>query len=730
MPRAFALALLLGGVPVIEAQSKESDTLAERWFSCPAPIGIFAETPPAANPEAKPGETALTADKASSLANGKSYFSGNVVVERDGRILRGDEARYDPKAQQIDVEGNVAFYGGSMVMHGERATMSMQQESGEFDGVAFHFPERHAFGQAGKLTFKDANRSVLKDVQYTTCSPGHEDWRLNASKLKLDQESNTGEAYNTVVRFKSVPVFYSPYLNFPLSGRKSGLLPPTIGSSEDSGTDVQLPYYWNIAPNYDATFTPRYLSKRGAMLMSEFRLLTEHTEGEVKGDFLSDDELYGEDRHYLALDHLSRFDNGWSSDLTYHRASDELYLKDLGGYGDNTSSHLQQRLDIQYRDEYWHFLARAENYQALSGDTPYRRLPQLKLNGQSSRKPNQLQFAFESEAVIFDHDDEVTTGSRVDLKPSLSLPLQGAAWYLKPTAAWRYTHYNLENTLIDEELSRSLPILTLDSGLFFERDTVIANKGLTQTLEPRLFYLAVPHEDQNALPLFDTDHADFRFNQLFRDNRFVGADRQGDANQLTAALTTRFIDNTDGRERLRASIGRTQYYEDREVGLNVGDPIETEEYSDLFAEIEAAPTNALRLGISSRFDTDRERSEELNGRIRYQPDNKRLLSLDYRYDETELLQQTDTLMFWPVARQWQLLGRWRYDLDNAENLDLLAGVEYQSCCWSLRLIGRNHRDTINDDLERSIYLTFELKGLGGLGGRLEDALEEGLLSYE
>ena len=721
------------GLTAVPAMAEELATLTSEedspWFSCPPPPAHF--TAPAAESGDDSGQTSLSADEAVSQAEGVSHFRGNVVIRNDGRSLLGNEATYDQQSGEVTVNGEVAFHSPNLSMQADSANMQMEQESGEFNNVSFYLPSQHGFGRAEQFSLIDPQHSTLQQVQYTTCNPGQENWLLSAKELKLDQQTNTGEAYHTVLRFKGVPLLYSPYLNFPLAGRKSGLLPPTIGSSDSNGTDISLPFYWNIAPNYDATFTPRNMTKRGTMMMSEFRFLTENSEGTLQADHLANDEVYGDDRNYFAADYRADLGPGWSSTLKWRKASDELYLEDLGSNdSDGTVSHLERRLDLNYNSSHWNFLARTQSYQTLSGSEPYKRLPQLKLTGQSTPRPNQLQLKLESEAVKFAHDTRIPTGTRVDLKPSLSLPLQGSAWYLKPTAAWRYTSYRLNDHAEGEQLSRSLPILSLDSGLFFDRETEIAGRAMTHTLEPRLFFLSVPYRDQDKLPRFDTGDTQLSFGQLFRDNRFNGSDRQGDARQVTTALTTRLIDDSDGRERLRASIGRIHYFEDRKVGLNPGDPVETEEYSDIFAELELQPLKQLRLGVSSRYDTTRNSTEQLAGRVRYQPDRKRLLNLDYRYDELEQSRQTDTLLYWPLTRKWQFLSRWRYDLVHDENLDLLGGVEYESCCWAVRLIGRKHRNTYTDDAENSIYLTFEFKGLAQLGSRLEDSLEEGLLDYE
>lgn len=728
-----ALFLGAGLLPVapIKAETTAApiEDIDERWATCAPPQGSLYQAPPPSE-NAQPGETALSANEVLSQAGGVSRFSGDVVVQSDGRTLQGDLAQYDQSTGEVNIEGNIRFHAEELSMQGERATVRLEEESGEFEGVSFFFPQQHAYGSADSLQRRDRQHSVLKGVRYTTCNPEQQDWLLSASKLKLDQQSNTGEAYNTVFRFKGVPIFYSPYLNFPLAGRKSGLLPPTVGSSDSSGNDTRLPVYWNIAPNYDATITPRNLSRRGLMLMNEFRLLTPNTRGEVQFDYLYDDQLYGDDRKYLAVEHSARLGNNWSTSLSARHVTDTLYLDEIGVDGEAaSSSHLERRFDLNYHSRHWDFLAYVQDYQAIVGTEPYQRLPQLSLRGHSSRHPNRLHYTLQSEAVTFAHDSAIPTGTRLDLKPGISLPLQGAAWYITPTAAWRHTDYTLENYPQGEHFTRSLPILSMDSGLYFDRETRLGGRAMTHTLEPRLFYLSVPYEDQSMLPRFDTGYSDPGFSQLFSDNRFNGPDRQGDAEQLTTALTTRLLDDSDGRERLRASIGRIHYFNDRQVTLLASDPIETTLASDIFAELELSPTQRLSLGLDLQYDTESERTEQSNSRIRYRADHKHQLILDYRYNEPEQLRQSDLVVFWPLARRWQFLGRWRYDLTNEENLDLVAGVEYESCCWAVRVLGRNHL-TSSREVDNSVYLTFEFKGLGSLGAKLEDALGGELLTDE
>lgn len=721
---------ILIGSGLVCAQWSDTTLAADiDWSSCPPPPGVFGAPPPAA-PD-KPGQTELSANEVVSQLNGISRFRGDVVVQRDTRIFRGDEGSYDDRSQEVTLTGNVVFQADALITQSDSARMNMENEQGEFSNVRFHFPEQHAFGSAEQLIVTDPKHSSLSGVRYTTCNPQQEDWVLSASEITLNEESNTGEAWQTVFRVKGVPIFYSPYLNFPLSGRKSGLLAPHIGHSNTNGNLYTQPVYWNIAPNYDATITPRYMSERGLMGMGEFRFLTESTQGDIKADHLSDDKIYGDDRSYLAINHRAKLAPGWSSNLIYRGASDSDYLDELAlDENVRNASHLERSLKVNYSDTHWNFMARAQSYQALTGAEPYQRLPQITLQGHSTPRPNQLQYLLDSEVVTFAHDSRTPVGTRLDLKPAISYPLQGAAWYLTPTAAVRHTEYRLDDYSAGEELTRSLPIFSLDSGLFFERETSINDQTMTHTLEPRLFYLHVPYEDQDDLPRFDTGISRPSFSQLFLDNRFTGADRQGDANQITAALTTRLLNDADGHELLRASIGRSYYLADRRVTLRPSDADETVEYSDIFAELEMEPIPRLRLGLDLRYDTELDEERQLGGRVHYQPEQKKLVSLDYRFDKERELEQSDAVLYWQLMTKWQLLGHWRYDHENADDLEQMLGLEYESCCWAIRLVGRNRRDTVTEDFERDVLLTFSFKGLGSLGESLEETLPDGALDYD
>jgi LPS-assembly protein len=691
-----------------------------RWALCRPSSEVIPlpELGPADDPALR-----VSADRVEAEGEGLSRFSGDVVLLRGGRRIEAQQALYDQGRDTLTLDGAVNLYSADMAMSGERARLELGAETGELHNARYHFRSAHASGNADSVVIRDAHYTELSGATYTTCDPEKVDWLLRARRIDLDEASNTGEARNVTVEFKGVPFLYLPYINFPLQGRKTGLLPPTGGTSDKTGTDISLPWYWNIAPNYDATITPRQMTARGTQLQGEFRYLHPHDHGRLNLEALPGDKRYDDqDRLRVAYQHSGRFGDGWSNSIVYNEVSDVDYFNDLGNNQASVSTtHLERRADLAYRGEGWDFLGRVQGYQALSGSEPYQRLPQLLLNAASPRRRNTLQYTLASELVHFAHADRIPTGSRVDLTPGVSLPLAGAAWFLTPRLALRHTQYQLQDHAPGATPSRTTPIVSLDSGLFFERDTAIGERPLLHTLEPRLYYLYVPYRDQTDLPRFDSAAYDFSFAQLFRDNRFSGADRQGDANQVTVALTSRLLDSTTGDELVRGSIGQIHYFEDRRVTLS-GSTAEERQSSDVVAELAARPLHGLELAAATRWNPHDEQGELLTGRARYRPDQDRLLSLDYRYRRDQSLRQADLVAYWPLYRRWRVLARWNYDLELERTLETVGGLAWEDCCWGLHLTVRRRLDTVTFDTSHSFMLTLELKGLSSFGRRLEDEL--------
>jgi LPS-assembly protein len=692
----------------------------------------------------------VRADSAQLVGKGTSVFEGNVVVKRGGQELTAARATYNKTSGIISAQNQLRLRDSDIILDAEQAEWSMTSGEGALIFTEYRLREMHARGEASHVFKPGASQTDLQNATYTTCAKGDNFWNLTATTVSLDHIEAVGTAKDVVVRIKDVPVFYTPYITFPLNGeRKSGFLVPSIGSSSETGFDVQTPYYWNISPGRDATITPRYMSDRGLQLNGEYRYLYEQGFGEVHLGFLDSDDLnnggddinpfFGEDRKHFSFKHTSDFKSRWSSDIDYNYVSDDAYLEDFGSNLSLASTtHLNRRMNVRYSDDNWRFTGRLQGYQTITdAEKPYQRLPQLLLDGTLPDQALGLSYGLRTEYVEFEHD-ELVAGRRVDVEPSLSLPLQSAAAFMTPRVALKHTQYDLnDNTLglTDTSPSRTLPIASVDTGLFFERDMEISNNGFIHTLEPRAFYLYIPERDQTDIPVFDSSLRTFNFGQLFSYDRFSGTDRIGDANQLSLALTSRIIDPETGREHFRASLGQIRYFRDRDVILPTGLK-GTRSDSDMVAEVSAAIAKEWTARGEVQWNPHGDTSNLSALQLRYRGDNGRLLNVSHRYRRDDIstldgLEQVDISGRLPINKQWSVIGRYYRSIRDGALLEGLAGVEYESCCWSTRLV---IRDYVNDasDTDRNLAILFqvELKGLGNFGQKTDTLLASSILGYD
>ncbi|MFN2348027.1 MAG: LPS-assembly protein LptD [Thioalkalivibrio sp.] len=707
------------------------------WALCrPAETPAHSPASPVGDPRIH-----LFSDEALIDRLGISIFRGNAELSRDGRTLYADELRYDEGRGYAEAEGNVRLDDGLFALESLQGHLFMDSERGAFEQADYRYHPMHARGEAERVERLDAQRFRLSRATYTTCDEGQDDWILRASRVDLDQESGKGRARNVSLHFKRVPLFYTPYISFPIDERrKSGFLYPSIGNSDASGLDLSVPYYWNIAPHRDATITPRLLGDRGLLLGGELRYLNPRSHGELALEYL-DDRDYGDDRGSLNLRHQGRPFERTRVDLMVNTVSDAQYLTDLGNSLAITSTtHLENRADLRYQGDGWNLLARFQGYQTVdpaipSGSRPYQRLPQLLFSsGLPLSGGGPVEGSLRAEWVAFERDDTLT-GQRLDLMPGLSLPLQRSYGFLTPGVKYRYTSYQLQDTAPGQDTrpERGIPIASLDAGLFFERP--LADGGL-QTLEPRLFYLYVPHRDQDALPLFDTGRRDFSFDQLFLDDRFTGADRVGDANQLTLALTSRRIDTMSGEERFRASVGQILYFDDRQVTLTPSEAPATDNRSSLVAEAALRMAREWSARGAIQWDPHGEQTELATAQLQYRGSGRRIANLGYRLREDPLrpdreLEQMDLSAAWPLNARWNMVGRYNYSLRDERDVEVLAGLEYESCCWRASMVARRYLTAgVEREYNNGIYFQLTLKGLAGLGTGLQDLLGESIRGYE
>jgi LPS-assembly protein len=734
LPRRLLCAAILaaiGSQPAVAATLGVPKTA--RPLSCPdtpaLPMPASSLTPEDTDDD----RVYVYADRMESKLNESTRFSGNVELRRDGLHLFADEAVYNQADNTLDASGHIHLRKDS----GETVVTpllryELDTERGAAEDAQFAFAAGTARGAAKRIRFEGRDALTLESVRYTTCPPGQDDWFLRASELTLDKASETGVAWNASISFMQVPIFYSPYLSFPLTeARKSGLLAPHIGHSSNSGFILGVPYYFNLAPHYDDTLTLRALAERGTQALNEFRYLGKTFSGKLDLEYLPNDRVTDTDREALFFRHTQTLSPRWRASTDIQWVSDNSYFIDLGATTtDSGRTHLPRSVRLDYGGSVWRFSARAFTYQTLDttilpADQPYQRLPQLVLTADSPSGPNRLHSSLEGEWVNFYRQDSVT-GQRFDLQPGVSLPLRTSYFYFTPKAAYRYTSWHLDNTGTDESPDRGLPIYSLDSGLALEREGRFRGQAYAQTLEPRVYYVYIPYKNQDSLPVFDAALPAFSFYNFFRENRFVGADRVGDANQVTAAITSRILLPGSGVEQARVSLGQVQYFSDQQVNLPAGTVTQTR--SDLIGEVYARLGQAWYLRGGLQWDNKERDTRKSSFYLHYRPEADRILNLGYRYTN-DLEELVDISTQWPLSTRWTGVARWNYSLPESRTVQAYAGLQYTSCCWAVRAAA-HQRQQPDGSVDNSLLFELELSGFAKMGETEESPLKQGKFIFE
>ena len=737
-PKHRITTLVLGTLVTMLAHSVIADELdycAKRYPS------ITSYKPPPNFSLERREKIDISANKTESGKDGSSSFMGDVVIERHELRISADNARFDNTQRDVSVSGNVHIDTPSMSLDADEGRFFLDDRNTEFNNIQFFIPETRLRGHADSVTSESDKLAKLTSSSITSCPPDDIDWLLSADSIELDLKDEYGKARGVVLKFQDIPFLYTPYIEFPIGDkRRSGLLVPSFGTSTSRGFELVVPWYWNIAPNHDATIAPHHMRRRGLQLDTLYRYLTKTTDGTFDLNYLHEDRITLEERWSLMYLQNTKFTNNVRLKIDYKDVSDTEYLQDFSSSLLGTSTtHLSQSADLAASYTDWHMLAQLQTYETLDltiaeSDRPYRMLPRLVLRGDEELN-DKLNFTLDSEWVNFVHEDNVSVeGPRFLLKPGLELSLQESAWFLKPALEFSHTQYNVNDgsgNKIDTPV-RNLPIASIDSGLFFERSLM---SNLIHTLEPRLFYLYVPYEDQSDLPLFDTSIPDFSLTQMFRKNRFNGGDRIGDANQVTAALRSRIINSSTGYEFMRASIGQIYYFEDRRV-TPTGTP-ETNKSSDIIAEISGTLSD-WNAKAGMQWDIERHNTSKSNASVHYRSDKNTIFNLGYsRRRETliniEPLEQTDVSFVAPVGNKVTLIGRWNYSLEQERDLETIAGLSYESCCWSTIIALQRtlvSSSSIDEDYDNTILFQLVLKGLGSVSGdSAVDKLKQAILGF-
>ncbi len=688
---------------------------------------------------------------------------GDAEIQRDGQYITGDRIDLNTVNNEIHATGNVHVKQGDTVADGPELRLKMDEREGEMTEPVFHMGgdgEKKARGSASTILFEGPTRERLKSARYTTCPEGVDDWFVRANELEIDHHSESATATHASIEFKGVPILYTPWIDFPFNNeRKSGLLTATYGSTTRSGFELSVPYYWNIAPNMDATITPRYMSKRGLQMQGEYRYLFPDYQGIDLVEFLPSDDQTGKNRYLANLTHSQTFGNGWSGSFQFERVSDPEYFSDLSTHITLTSRvNLAQQGNLRYDQGNLHFSALAQQFQTLDKVSfPYQRLPQLTLTDTESLGP--VDTSFWSEFVRFDKNSNApatVTGNRFTLYPSVSLPLMQPYGYLTPKFGLHYTKYDLSgNTAFTldnapnsyKSDTRVLPIFSLDGGLYFDRDLRVVKNMYTQTLEPRIFYVYIPHQNQEHLPVFDTGLSDLNLATIFSENQFAGGDRINDANQITLALTSRLIDQKTGIQRLSATVAERFYFADQNVAIPtlsnaatntwVSGQARTGMHSDILGALELHLINNWKASAAWQYNTDTDRTVKSNISARYNPEPGKTLNLSYRFTR-DSLEQIDLSSEWPLGGNWYGLGRINYSLRDAPPTDrrgpveYIAGVEYDAGCWQGRAVMQRLPTVSTSSTVRPNYAFFmqiELGGLTKIGTSPLEVLKRNIQGY-
>lgn len=720
--------------------ARAEDTPRSDWALCPDSATLPVYRPPAEGGTPPADRTALPTD-VSALALDLSgeqvtVLTGEVELEQGDRWLGTDKLTYEHDKQQFRTEGPVRYQDSGLRLQAARAEGDLAADLVRLDDVQYQFNDEAGNGRADVVELR-GKQGTLMGGSYSTCPPAQRQWEFKAANIEVDQERGTATATNATLRLGGVPVLWLPWVSFPTDDRRrSGLLSPTVGHDDRNGFEYEQPIYLNLAPHYDATLKPRWLSDRGLMLGAEFRYLGgTDASGTVEGTWLPNDDVTGSDRGLVRWRHADRLTPHWSFRADLSHVSDPDYFVDFGDSLPNTTiTQLQSTMGLYGRGQYWEAELLAESWQVASpillpSQLPFRRLPAAGLRWERPYG-EWLELGLQAEATRFEGEDR-GGGNRVDLQPYVQLPLGGAAWFATPRLAWRYTAYSLDPSLVppgaDDGPSRSLPVLSLDMGAHFERGFDWGGRGFLQTLEPRLYYLYVPYRDQDDLPLLDTQPLTFAWPGLFRSNRFAGADRQGDANQLTAALTTRVLTADGGREVLSLGLGRIHYFEAPRVTVPGAGAL-SDEGSAWVAEARWSASERFSLGLAHQWDPDQSGTQLSAVRGQWRYGERGVVNAAYRY-RADLLEQADLSFLLPVHRNWSLLGRWNYSLLERQTLEAMAGVEWKSCCVAVRLVGRRYLREFSDERNTGVYLEIELNGVGSFGRDTARLLDDAILDY-
>lgn len=655
---------------------------------------------------------------------------GDVCIGMGSQRIATKELLYNDEKQWVKVEAPLLYRDSKQTIKAASASVDMQKNKAHMTDLSYELHESKANGKADELT-AEKEISHLTALTYSTCPQNNQQWYIQAKTADLDSDKQVGTFRSMTLKFKGVPLLYLPYAKMPLTDqRQSGFLIPEIANSSTNGFEFALPYYFNIAENMDATVTPRYLSKRGLMLATEFRYLGASYQGELSADYLPSDSIDHIDRGLVEYKHQQKFSSQWSLNTRLNHVSDQQYFEDFGNNIYATSqAYLYSFLNINGYGDHWLFRGQLNDYQIINDtisltNQPYQRLPSLDYSWFNNDLTSTLNYGFDSSWVSFFREKSINS-TRLDFSPYIEKTFQNNYSSLTPRLAYRYTSWNYNNeensSFTELQNNRSLPIASLDYRINFEKQF---EDGSFSSIEPRLYYLYAPFRDQQNIPLFDTRELTFGTGLLYQSNAFSGADRQSDANQLSIGISQRHFDVT-GNEQWNFTLGQIAYFADRKVQLD--NSFETRSTSPIITEFNYFYRN-WKASMSLHWDTQLDKAERALVKFQRKGNNNSLFNFAYRFRQGKI-EQLDSSVVLPIGVNNRFIARWNYSIDANKTIEAIAGFEHKNCCWAARIVAR--RFVINElgDVNNGIFFELQLNGLGAIGRNPRRLLKQSILGY-
>lgn len=664
-----------------------------------------------------------------------SGLSNEIRITSGNNTITAGQASYDESGSSINVSGGVTLENPNLFIQGQAAFINTDDETAVLKNTQYFFPNIPARGSSEEFRIEKENHYVLTKPTYTTCNQMDQSWELVADEISINGEE--GKATNIALRFKNIPILYLPKLTFPTNDdRKSGFLIPSFGSSSKRGLEIEIPYYWNIAPNADLKTTVNWMKKRGTEIKSELRFLTSSQNAKIELNHLPSDDLFNDDRTYSKINYQFNPSLNTQIEVTGEYASDTNYFEDLSqSTNESSRTHLARDVVFKSFGKNWMMNLGMTNYQMLDDqpkclaigicdqNDPYRLKPYMNFNGNWQSKESKINLNIDSELVFFDHLQS-ESGERISNRTTLSKLFNFNGIEVRPAVAIDYAKFKPDSN--EKDANRTIPIYSLDIKANLIK---ITNNGvIRRSIQPRIMAVYIPFEDQSDFPFIDTLMPDFNYFQLFNENRFIGNDRIGDTSKISYGIVAKRTRIQSGKDFFEFTLGQTLHLKDEKIAMP-GDSIRRSGSLTNLASLDVAMTESLNLKLDHYWDSDVDEMKRSQIGIEYKDSGTKRLNLAYRFRKQNI-KQVHGSFSWPIKDQWSFIGHYKYSIKDRKTIDQFFGLNYETCCWSISAVSRKHLVYRNGETDTSFSIQFMFKGLGEFGTPINRIFEDGIFAYD